>query len=74
MIVPSTALSTETASDATSVSFSAATASGLETASQKDCEPSLVASQMRAAMGSRTRTERNSVMKPTDRAAAALSV
>ena len=41
-----------TPSDATSVSFSAATASGLETASQKDCEPSLVASQMSAAIGS----------------------
>ncbi len=70
---PSTAFSTETASDATSVSLSAATASGLETASQNDCEPSLVASHMSAAMGNRTRTERKSVMKPTDRAVAALS-
>ncbi len=73
MIVPSTALSTETPSDASSVSLSAATASGLETASQKDCEPSLVASHMSAAIGSRTRTDRNSVIKPTDRAVAALS-
>ena len=73
VIVPSTAFRSETASDAPTVSFSAATASGLETASQKDCDPSLVASQTSAASGSPTMTIRKVVTKPKDRAVAALS-
>ena len=48
--MPRTAFRIETASEAPTVSFSAATASGLETASQNDCVPSLVASHMSAAM------------------------
>ena len=72
--VPSTAFRSETASDAPSVSFSAATASGLETASQNDCVPSLVASQMSAASGSPTKTMRKVVTKPRDRAVPALSL
>ena len=74
VIVPSTALSSETATDATMVSFSAATASGLETASQNDCDPSLVASHMSAASGRPTMTMRKVVTKPRDRAVAALSL
>ncbi len=74
VIVPRTAFSIETATDAPSVSFSAATASGLETASRKDCVPSLVASHMSAASGSPTMTIRKVVTKPRDRAVAALSL
>ena len=73
VIVPSTAFRSETASDAPTVSFSAATASGLETASQKDCDPSLVASHTSAASGSPTMTIRKVVTTPKDRAVAALS-
>ena len=40
--VPSTALRSATAIDVDSVSFSAATASGLETASQKPSQPAFV--------------------------------
>ena len=54
VIVPSTALSSATTSDAPSVSFSAATACGLETASQNDCVPSLRDAQTSAASGSIT--------------------
>ena len=56
------------------MSFSAATASGLETASQNDCVPSLVASHMSAASGRPTSTMRKVVTKPRDRAVAALSL
>ena len=74
VIVPRTALKRDTASEATSVSFSAATASGLETASQNACVPSLVASHMSAAIGRPTMTIRNVVTMPRDRAVAALSL
>ncbi len=56
------------------MSFSAATASGLDTASRNDCVPSLVASHMSAASGSPTMTMRKVVTKPRDRAVAALSL
>ena len=44
------------------------------TASQNDCEPSLVASHMSAASGRPTKTMRKVVTKPRDRAVAALSL
>src|SRR5687768_1799086 len=72
--VPSTALSRATPNEVTSVSFRAATASGLETASQKDRVPSLDASQTSAAIGSATSTVRKVVTKPRDRAVEALSL
>ena len=52
--VPSTALSSATATEVHSVSFSAATASGLETASQKPAQPAFVDSKTSAAIGSAT--------------------
>src|SRR5439155_11406312 len=74
VIVPATALITATASEAPSVSFSAATASGLETAAQNPCEPSLADSQKSAASGSTTTSVRKVVTRPRDRAAPALSL
>src|SRR6516164_4572270 len=71
---PSTAFTSVTTTAAPSVSFSAATASGLETASQKDSVPALVAAQTSAAIGRPTRTVRNVVTKPRERAVAALSL
>ncbi len=56
------------------MSLSAATASGLDTASQNDCEPSLVASHMSAASGSPTMAMRKVVTKPRDSAVPALSL
>ena len=64
----------DTPTDAASVSSSAATASGLDTASQKDCVPSLVASHIRAASGRPTKAIRKVVTKPRDRAVLALSL
>ncbi len=58
MTVPITALRSAAATDAPSVSFSAATDCGLETTSQKPCAPSFVDSQTRAAIGSATRIVR----------------
>ena len=58
MIVPSTALSSATAIDVQSVSLSAATASGLETTSQKPRAPSFVDSKTSAAIGSATISDR----------------
>ena len=74
VIVPRTAFRIDTAIDAPTVSFSAATASGLDTASQNDCVPSLVASHMSAASGRPTMTMRNVVTKPRDRAVPTLSL
>jgi hypothetical protein len=74
VIVPSTALRSDTIAAAPSVSLSAATACGSVTASQKDCAPSLRASHTSAAIGSATITVRNRVTKPRDRGVAALSL
>src|SRR5215471_6860221 len=73
VIVPSTAFNTATASDATSVSLSAATASGEVIASQNDPKPSCLAVETRAAIGNTTITVRNVVTMPRDRAVEALS-
>ena len=56
--VPKTALTSATIPAIASVSFSAATPSGLETASQKLRAPSFVDAQTSAAIGSATITER----------------
>ena len=56
-----------------SVSLSAATACGAETASQKPCEPSCVDAHTSAAIGSTTMIDRNVVTKPRDRAVPTLS-
>src|SRR5262249_54320670 len=74
VIVPRTALIRETTSAATRVSLSAATASGLEIASQKPCDPPLVDSKTTAASGSRTMIVRKVVIMPRDRAVPALSL
>jgi hypothetical protein len=74
VIVPRTAFRSETIAEAARVSLSAATASGLYTASQKLCLPSLEASQTRAAIGSATITVRKVVTTPRDKAVAALSL
>ena len=58
VIVPRTALIRATAIDVPSVSFNAATASGLVTTSQNPCQPALVDSKMSAAIGSATISER----------------
>src|SRR5262245_35923377 len=73
VIVPSTALIREIRIDAPTVSFSAATASGLEIESQKPPAPSFVDSQVSAASGSTTTIERKVMTKPRDRAVPALS-
>ena len=54
VIVPSTALSSATAIEVQSVSFSAATASGLVTTSQNPSQPPFVDSNTSAAIGSPT--------------------
>src|SRR5262245_40091582 len=74
VIVPRAALISETTSDATSVSLRAATASGLEIASQKPCDPSFVDSQTSAAIGSTTKIVRKVVTMPRDRAVPVLSL
>src|SRR6266516_1414856 len=73
VIVPSTAFRSDTATAVPMVNFKAATDSGLETASQKPCDPAFVDSHTRAAMGSTTRPARKVVTKPRDRAVPALS-
>ena len=73
MTVPITALISAATSEAPSVSFSAASASGLVIASQKPARRSLVDSQMSAAIGSATTTVRKLVTKPRERAVDALS-
>jgi hypothetical protein len=67
-------LTSDTASDAPTVSFSAATAAGLETASQNPSAPSFVDSQKSAASGRTTTIVRKVVTMPRDRAAEALSL
>jgi hypothetical protein len=59
---------------ATRVSFRAATASALETASQKPRPPSAVEAQARAAIGRTTTIERKAVTKPRERAPEARSL
>src|SRR5919199_4814102 len=62
--VPMTALIAATTTAAMSVSFSAATASGAETAAQKPCRPSRVERQTSAASGRRTTKPRYIVASP----------
>ena len=54
MIVPTTALTKTTPSETRNVTRSAATACGLETASQKACAPPSVERSTTAARGTRT--------------------
>jgi hypothetical protein len=56
--VPSTAFVAAAAAATASVSFSAATASGLETTAQKPSEPLFVEAQARAAIGRATKSDR----------------
>src|SRR5581483_1475182 len=72
--VPKTALTSATTAAITSVSFSAATPSGLETASQKPEAPSSRDAHTSAAIGSATISERKPVTKPRERADEALSL
>src|SRR3954463_7893524 len=74
MIVPMTALMSAASAATTSVSFSAATASGLEIASQKPPEPFLVDDHTSAAIGSAITTVMKVATKPSERAAPALSL
>jgi hypothetical protein len=71
--VPSTAFASAASAATTNVSFSAATASGLEIASQNPVVPSWCDCQMSAAIGSATMTIRNAVAKLNERAVPALS-
>src|SRR5438094_2083112 len=72
--VPSTAFVSAAAAETASVSFNAATASALETASQKPAPPLFVEVHTRAAMGSATISDRKAVTKPRERAVEALSL
>ena len=76
MIVPNTAVVSTASVDATTLSFSAATACGEETTDQKPDQPFPVDFQTTAAIGSTTITSRNVVTKPTcrERAVEALSL
>ncbi len=74
MIVPSTAFRAAAIAATTSVSLSAAIASGFVTASQKPPRPFFAAAQVSAAIGSATTTSRKVVTKPRERAAPALSL
>src|SRR5260221_6742831 len=74
VIVPSTAFSSATTTEAPSVSFRAETASGLEIAAQKPCDPAFLDSQTRAANGRTTMSVRKVVTMPRDRAVPALSL
>jgi len=58
VIVPNTALTSTTMKAQANVSFSAPTASGLETACQKPCAPLFFACQTTAAIGRTTMTSR----------------
>src|SRR2546421_11333237 len=71
VIVPSTALTTETTTAAARLSSSAATASGAVATDQNWCSPFSREAQTRAAIGSTTTTDRNAVVKPSERAAPA---
>src|SRR5581483_8226066 len=72
--VPKTALTSATTAAITSVSFSAATPSGIETASQKPDAPSSRDAHTSAAIGSATISERKPVTKPRERADEAVSL
>ena len=76
MIVPNTAVVSTASVDMITVSFSAETAWGDETTSQKPDQPLPVDRQMTAAIGSTTMISRNVVTKPTcrERAIEALSL
>src|SRR5579885_1745183 len=65
VIVPSSAFVSAASAATASVSFSAATASGDETAAQKPEPPPFVDDQTSAAIGSATTTDRNAPTKPT---------
>src|SRR3954453_2862545 len=71
VIVPKRALTSDTITDAPSVSFSEASASGEVATDQNWCNPSFCDAQTSAAIGRITITERNVVVKPSERAAAA---
>src|SRR5438445_1998361 len=71
VIVPKKALTSDTITDAPSVSFSAASASGDVATDQNWCSPSFCDAQTSAAIGRITITERNDVVKPSERAVAA---
>jgi hypothetical protein len=72
--VPATAFVRATRAETTSVSLSAATASGALIAAQNPDEPSAREAQTSAAIGSPTMTVRKTVMKPRERAVPALSL
>ena len=76
MIVPNTAVVSTASVDISSVSFSAETACGDETTSQKPAQPLPVDRQTTAAIGSTTMSSRKLVTKPTcrERAVEALSL
>src|SRR5215210_1151729 len=74
VIVPRTALSSATAIEVQSVSFRAATASGLVTTSQNARAPPFVDSKTRAAIGRATISDRYVVTRPSERAVEALSL
>src|SRR5262245_32110502 len=74
VIVPRTALISATTAAAPRLSFSASTAPGLVTTSQKLAAPSARDSHTSAAMGRMTTTDRNAVTKPSERAVCALSL
>src|SRR5260221_13917873 len=71
VIVPKNALTSDTITAAPSVSLSAATASGEVATDQNWCSPSFCDAQTSAAIGRITITDRNDVVKPSERAAAA---
>ena len=71
--MPRTALIRATAIEVQRVSLRAATASGLETTSQKPRAPSFVDSKTSAAIGRATISDRYVVVRPRERAVEALS-
>src|SRR5882757_9288000 len=71
VIVPKRALTSDTIADAPSVSFSAASASGEVATDQNWPRPFSCDAQTSAAIGRMTITDKNEVIKPSERAAAA---
>src|SRR5690242_7216716 len=71
--VPSTALTSAATTDVSTLSFSAATASGAETALHQPDQPCALEAEATAASGSATSRERNRKTKPRERAPPALS-
>ena len=74
MSVPRTAFESAASAATTSVSLSAATASGADTLRQKPDQPSCFDCQRSAAIGSATTTSRNVEAKPSEKAAPAFSL